>query len=67
MDNFSKKTVRDLMFGLGMAAKEILSHLFNPFNMKTVPEYMIMIATDICGKSLSQGSEYMGLCENIHF
>ena len=33
-DSFSNKTVRDWMFGLGMAPKEILSHLFNPFNLK---------------------------------
>ena len=33
-DSFSNKTVRDWMFGLGMAPKEILSYLFNPFNLK---------------------------------
>ena len=33
-DNFSNNTVRDGMFGLGMAPKKILSRLFNPFNLK---------------------------------
>ena len=33
-DSFPNKTVRDWMFGLGMAPKEILSHPFNPFNLK---------------------------------
>ena len=31
-DNFSNKTVRDGIFGLGMAPKQILSRLFYPFN-----------------------------------
>ena len=39
-DNFSKKTVRDGMFGLGMVPKEILSHLFNPFNLKILDLYL---------------------------
>ena len=33
-DNFSNEIVRDGMFGLGMAPKEILPRLFNPFNLK---------------------------------
>ena len=33
-DNFSNKTVRDGMFGIRMVPKEILSCLFNPFNLK---------------------------------
>ena len=38
-DNFSNKTVRDGIFGLGMAPKEILSRLFNPFNLKMLDLY----------------------------
>ena len=30
----------DGMFGLGMALKEILSHLFNPFNLKILDLYL---------------------------
>ena len=33
-DNFCDKTVRYGVFGLRMALKEILSRLFNPFNLK---------------------------------
>ena len=33
-DTFSHKTIRDGMFGLDMAPKEILSCLFYPFNLK---------------------------------
>ena len=39
-DNFSNKTVRHGMFGLGMAPKEILSGLFNPFNLKILDLYL---------------------------
>ena len=56
------------MFGLGMAPKEILSRLFNPFNLKIlVPGNVVMVAIDMCGKSPSRGSGYMGLRENVHF
>ena len=33
-DNFSNKTVRDGVFGLDMVPNEILSRLFNSFNLK---------------------------------
>ena len=33
-DNFSAKTVTDKIFGLGMAPKEVLSRLFNLYNLK---------------------------------
>ena len=39
-DNFSNKIVRDGMFGLDMAPKEILSRLFNPFNLKILDLYL---------------------------
>ena len=39
-DNFSNKIVRDGMFGLGMAPKEILSRLFSPFNLKILDLYL---------------------------
>ena len=35
-DNFSNKTVRDGMFGLGL----ILSHLFNPLNLNILDMYL---------------------------
>ena len=41
-DNFSNKTVTDGMFGLGMAPKEILSRLFNPFSLKILHLYLEM-------------------------
>ena len=31
------------------------------------PENMVMVATNMSGRSLSWESGYMGLCENIHF
>ena len=58
------------MFGLGMALKEIFSRLFNPFNfedIRPVPGNVVMVATDMCGKSPSLESGYMGLRENQHF
>ena len=39
-DNFPNKTVRDGMLGLGMAPKEILSRLFNSFNLKILDLYL---------------------------
>ena len=39
-DNLSNKTVRDGVFGLGTAPKEILSRLFNPFNLKILDLYL---------------------------
>ena len=33
-DSFSNTAVRDEMFGLSIVPKEILSRLFNPFNLK---------------------------------
>ena len=69
-DNFSNKTVRDGMFGLGMAPKEILSRLFNPFNLKILDLYLEtwLWSPLICvEKSPSRGSGYMGLHENIYF
>ena len=61
--------VRPKMFGLDMAQKEILSHLFNPVNLtiKACNWKMVIVVTDMCGKSLLQGSKSMGLCENTHF
>ena len=44
-DNLSNKTVRDGMFGLGMAPKRmvfLLSRLFNPFNLKILDLYLKM-------------------------
>ena len=39
-DNFANKTVRDGMFGLDMALNEILSRLFNSFNLKILDLYL---------------------------
>ena len=39
-DKFPNKTVRDGMFGLGMALKEILSCLFNPCILKILDLYL---------------------------
>ena len=39
-DYFSNKTVRNSMFWLCMAPKEILSRLFNSFKLKTVNLYL---------------------------
>ena len=39
-NNFSNKTVRNGIFGLGMAPKEILSLLLNPFNLKISDLFM---------------------------
>ena len=57
---FSDKTVKDGMFGLSIAPKEILSCLFRPFNLKIrlVLGNVAMFATDACGKSPSPGSGY---------
>ena len=41
-DNCSNKTVRYGMFGLGMAPKEVLSRLFNPFDLKILGLYLEM-------------------------
>ena len=68
--NLRWNTLRNGMFGLGMASKEILSHLFNPFNLKIFdlkPGNVVMVATGICGKSPSRRSGYMGLRENTLF
>ena len=58
------------MFGPGIAQKDILSCLFNPFNLKILDLYLgnvVMVATDLCGKSPPRESGYIGLRENIHF
>ena len=45
------------MFGVGMAPKEILSLLLNPFkDIRLVLGNLVMIATYMCRKSLSRGS-----------
>ena len=56
----SNKTVKDGMFGLSIAPKEILSCLFKPFNLKISLALgnMAMFGTDTCGKSPSPGSGY---------
>ena len=57
-DKNEKKTVRDGMFGPGIAQKDILDlYLGN----------VVMVATDLCGKSPPRESGYIGLRENIHF
>ena len=56
------------MIGLGMVLKEILSRLFNPFNLKILDLYLEMWlwSPRICAeKALQGGSRYMGLCKNI--
>ena len=54
------------MFGLGMAPKEILSHLLNPFNLKTLELYL---ETWLWSPLIfpPRGNGYMRLHENIHF
>ena len=39
-NSFSSNTVRDAMFGLDIALKEILPRLFNPFNLTILRLYM---------------------------
>ena len=56
------------MIGLGMVLKEILSRLFNPFNLKILDLYLEMWlwSPRICAeKALQGGSGYMGLHKNI--
>ena len=36
-------------------------------DIRLVPGNVVMVATDMCGKSPSRGSGYMGLRENIYF
>ena len=57
------------MFWLGIAPKEILSCLFNPFilDRRLVAPNVVMVDTDMCGKSPSRGSGYMELHKNMQF
>ena len=68
-DYFSNKTVRNSMFWLCMAPKEILSCLCNSFKLKTVNLYLEtwlwLPLISAKGKSRSRGSRQMELCENI--
>ena len=68
--NFSNNTVRDGMFGLGIAPKKILFCLFNPFNLKILDLHLKtwLWSPMICAeKNTSRGSGYIELRENIPF
>ena len=56
-DKCSNKTVRYGMFGLGMAPKEVLSRLFNPFDLKILGLYLEMWLWSplICAKKVFRG------------
>ena len=68
-DYFSNKTVRNSIFWLCMALKEVLSRPFNSFKLKTVNLYLEtwlwLLLISAKGKSRSRGSRQLGLCENI--
>ena len=69
-DNFSAKTVTNEIFGLGMVPKEVLSRLFNLYNLKILDLHLEtwlwspLIWTE---KTLHRGSGYTGLRKNIYF
>ena len=65
--NFSYKDIKNGMLGLGMAPKEILSRLFNPFDLKVLDLYLEKRHWDVQKRSPSRGSGYMGLREIIQF
>ena len=58
------------MFGLGMASKYnflVYSTRFIFLIIRLVPGNVVMVAIDMCGKSLPRGSGYMELREKLHF
>ena len=57
------------MFGLGMVPEEVFlaySTQFIILIISLVPGNVVMVATDMCGKSPSRASGYMELHENMY-